>query len=78
MAGEATRKGVTMRLVVAVLGSVVVLSAVAVSSATAESSDLKLRIDAQAQLVSACAVRLAFSYDCPIGTTDAELRAGVS
>ena len=67
-----------MRQIVAVLGVMAVLAGVAASGATADPSDLKLRIDGQAELISPWAVRLAVSYDCPVSFGTAELEAAVS
>jgi hypothetical protein len=66
-----------MRHIVAVLGAAVVLSGLTVSSATAGSSDIKVRIDAQAEFVSSTGLLLTVTYDCPEGT-DTELTAAVS
>jgi len=66
-----------MRQIVAILGVMVVLSGVAASGASADPSDLKLRIDGQAQFLSPTAVLLPVTYDCPAGSGTAALAAGV-
>jgi hypothetical protein len=55
----------------------VVLAGVAASGATADPSDLKLRIDSQAQFLSPTAVLVPVTYDCPAGGGTTELGAGV-
>ena len=65
-----------MRQFVAVLGIMVVLAVTAASSATAVPSDIKLRVEGQAELVSPTAVRLTVAYDCPVGS-DTDLSAAV-